>query len=285
MIARSVMCLKERLVTRTFSRDIKEIWDHVLRNSRGVSLKGFTEKRQDVVRTILENTEVTRDHMTPELKLLLLTENCPLYREPFIDKDGDRRLDSLTRTVFHDPFWSIYWPGGQALTRFILDERERIFGRKLPGAKKGPLRILDLGAGCGATAIAAKSIGPWQVVANDISEVACVAIAMNAMLNDVDIEVTWQNLLEKTPEDLYDVIFVGDLLYDEEIANILITWLENAHVRGARIYVGDPGRHGLTADLKSRLRLLRRYFLPESVKRENHGYDTATVWEFATGTK
>lgn len=115
--------------------------------------------------------------------------------------------------------------------------------------------------------------------------VACVAIAINAMLNDVDIEVTWENLLKKTPEDRYDVIFVGDLLYDEEIANILITWLENAHVRGAQIYLGDPGRHGLTVDLKSRLRLLRRYSLPESVKRENRGYDTATVWEFATGTK
>lgn len=108
---------------------------------------------------------------------------------------------------------------------------------------------------------------------------------MNAVLNDVDIEISWENLLEKTPDNLYDVIFVGDLLYDEEIASILITWLEDAHVRGARIYLGDPGRHGLTEDLKRRLRLLRRYSLPENVKRENHGYDTATVWEFATGIK
>ncbi|XP_014468576.1 PREDICTED: protein N-lysine methyltransferase METTL20-like isoform X1 [Dinoponera quadriceps] len=283
MIVRSVACLKKRLIARKFSRSTKDTWDHVLRNSHGASLKGLTESRRDVVRTILNNTEVSHDHMTPELKLFLLTENCPLYREPFLDKDGDRRLDSLTRTTFQDPFWSIYWPGGQVLGRFILDERERIFGRR--GAKGGALRILDLGAGCGAAAIAAKSIGPWQVVANDINEVACVAIAMNAMLNDVDIEVSWENLLKRPPEDLYDMIFVGDLLYDEEITNILITWLENAHARGARIYLGDPGRHGLTENLKKRLRLLRRYSLPENVKRENHGYDTATVWEFAAGTK
>ncbi|XP_014468598.1 PREDICTED: protein N-lysine methyltransferase METTL20-like isoform X2 [Dinoponera quadriceps] len=239
MIVRSVACLKKRLIARKFSRSTKDTWDHVLRNSHGASLKGLTESRRDVVRTILNNTE--------------------------------------------DPFWSIYWPGGQVLGRFILDERERIFGRR--GAKGGALRILDLGAGCGAAAIAAKSIGPWQVVANDINEVACVAIAMNAMLNDVDIEVSWENLLKRPPEDLYDMIFVGDLLYDEEITNILITWLENAHARGARIYLGDPGRHGLTENLKKRLRLLRRYSLPENVKRENHGYDTATVWEFAAGTK
>lgn len=110
--------------------------------------------------------------------------------------------------------------------------------------------------------------------------VACVAIAMNAMLNNVDIEVSWKNLLISSPEQPYDLIFVGDLLYDEEIANNLITWLEKAHTRGAQIYLGDPGRHGLTENFKKRMRLLKRYVLPENVKKENHGYDTATVWEF-----
>lgn len=110
--------------------------------------------------------------------------------------------------------------------------------------------------------------------------VACVAIAMNAILNNVDIEVVWENLLEKPLEDSYDVIFVGDLLYDEEIANTLKTWLGDARERGARIYLGDPGRHGLSEDFKKQLRLLRRYSLPEIVRKENHGYDMATVWEF-----
>lgn len=110
--------------------------------------------------------------------------------------------------------------------------------------------------------------------------VACTAIAMNAMLNNVDIKITWRNLLEKQPEEPYDVIFIGDLLYDEEIANKLIAWLEDAYIRGARIYLGDPGRHGLTENLKRRLKLLRRYPLPESIRKENHGYDTATVWKY-----
>lgn len=174
MIVRNVARLGKRLMARKFSRSTK---DRVPRNSTCVmSAKGLTENRQDVVRTISNNTEVTRDHMTPELKLFLLTENCPLYREPFTDKDGDGGLDSLTRNTFQDPFWSIYWPGGQALTRFILDERERLFGsRGTQGAGEGnALRILDLGAGCGATAIAAKSTGPWQVVANDINEGQCI---------------------------------------------------------------------------------------------------------------
>lgn len=40
--------------------------------------------------------------------------------------------------------------------------------------------------------------------------------------NNVDIEVSWKNLLKELPEDSYDVIFVDDLSYNEEIANTLI---------------------------------------------------------------
>ncbi|XP_071577931.1 electron transfer flavoprotein beta subunit lysine methyltransferase-like [Temnothorax nylanderi] len=281
MIIRRNICLKKLLFARKFSRSTKEAWDNFLRNSHRTSLKRFIQNHHDVANTILKNTEMTSDHLTPELKLFLLTENCPLYHEPFIDKSTDGRFDFLTRNVFQDPFWSIYWPGGQVLTRFILDEKERILGRMAQNARKDGIRILDLGAGCGATAIAAKLMNETcKIVANDISKVACVAIAMNAILNNVDIEVLWENLLEKPLEGLYDVIFVGDLLYDEEIANTLMTWLEDAYERGARIYLGDPGRHGLSEDLKKRLRLLRRYSLPENIRKENHGYDVATVWEF-----
>ncbi|TGZ48310.1 electron transfer flavoprotein beta subunit lysine methyltransferase-like isoform X2 [Temnothorax longispinosus] len=281
MVIRKNICLKKLLFARKFSRSTNEAWDNFLRNSHRTSLKRFIQNHHDVANTILRNTEMTRDHLTPELKLFLLTENCPLYHEPFIDKSTDGRFDFLTRNVFQDPFWSIYWPGGQVLTRFILDEKERILGRMAQNARKDGIRILDLGAGCGATAIAAKLMNETcKIVANDISKVACVAIAMNAILNNVDIEVLWENLLEKPLEGLYDVIFVGDLLYDEEIANTLMTWLEDAYERGVRIYLGDPGRHGLSDDLRKRLRLLRRYSLPENIRKENHGYDVATVWEF-----
>lgn len=170
MIVRRFVHLRKLLFARRFSRSTKEIWDSVLRDRHRTSLERFTDNYQDVVNAILKNTEITRDHMTPELKLFLLTKNCPLYYEPFIDEDKDGRFDSLTRNVFQDSFWSIYWPGGQVLTRFILDEKDKILGSVTQDARKDTLRILDLGAGCGATAIAAKSIGPWKVIANDINK-------------------------------------------------------------------------------------------------------------------
>ncbi|CAL7941529.1 unnamed protein product [Xylocopa violacea] len=227
------------------------------------AIDGILKRKPEVARAILEHTEVTRNHMTPEVQLFLLTPSCELYNAPF--ENISEEEEEMKKRVFTEPFWSIYWPGGQALTRFVLDE-----ARELVSFSE---KILDLGAGCGATAIAAKLIGAKKVVANDIDEVACTAISMNAALNNVDIEVSGENLLRRPPDKLTDVIFIGDMLYDEEIAGILIPWLEEARRNRTRIYFGDPGRHGLTEDLKKRLRIRKRYSLPENVRKENYGYD------------
>lgn len=171
MLVRKIVCLKKILFAQKFSKSTKEVWNNILHNSHRTLLRKFIEEHPDVVNTILKNTEITRDHLTPELKLFLLTKNCPLYHEPFIDKCENSRFDLSTKSVFQDPFWSIYWPGGQVLTRFILDERKKILGRAKQHAKKDALRMLDLGAGCGATAIATKlTIGTCNIIANDISK-------------------------------------------------------------------------------------------------------------------
>lgn len=170
MLVRRIVRSKKNLFVRKFSKSTKEIWDNFLRNSHGTSLRKFIEEHPDVVNAILKNTEITRDHLTPELKLFLLTKNCPLYHEPLIDKYENSRFDPSIRNIFQDPFWSIYWPGGQALTRFIFDERRKKIVT-MRHARKDALRILDLGAGCGATAIATKlTIGTCKVIANDISK-------------------------------------------------------------------------------------------------------------------
>ncbi|XP_076647911.1 electron transfer flavoprotein beta subunit lysine methyltransferase-like isoform X1 [Halictus rubicundus] len=224
----------------------------------------------EVVRAISSNTEISRNHMTPEIELFLLTPNCDLYHAPF---SSVLEADETKRRVFAEPFWSIYWPGGQALTRFILDHGKNIFSSS---AK----RVLDLGAGCGAAAIAAKLVGAETVVANDIDKVACVAASMNAALNHVDVQVSQENLLQRTPGKLADVIFVGDMLYDEEIADLLTPWLEKARENGTQIFLADPGRHGLTEHLRTRISLIGRYSLPENVRRENYGYHKCEIWEY-----
>lgn len=136
---------------------------HFLQNSK----EDWTGEEINIVEKVIEaNTEISIDHLTPELKLHLLTPNCRLYNEP-ISQHGSFVDPSLAHNykerVFHEPFWSIYWPGGQALTRFFLDR-----GAKLLEESKEGTNVLDIGSGCGASAIAAKMIGASRVVANDI---------------------------------------------------------------------------------------------------------------------
>lgn len=145
----------------------------------------FTPKRfaqagcqsdEHVRRFILDNTEVVgQNSLTPELKLRLLTPNCRFWRE------------RPELWPFHDPFWAIYWPGGQALSRYRFGPIAKwqtgdfqclvsaclvstLLCRYLldyPGLCRGKT-VLDLGSGCGASAIAAKVCGATYVVANDI---------------------------------------------------------------------------------------------------------------------
>ncbi|OXU25517.1 hypothetical protein TSAR_008709 [Trichomalopsis sarcophagae] len=103
---------------------------------------------------IERHTRISREHLTPEISLHLLTPDCPLYTVSLEDTEPVK--------YFEEPFWSIYWPGGQAVARYILDE-----GRSFLG---GDSRLLDIGAGCGAAAIAARMIGAGDVLANDIDE-------------------------------------------------------------------------------------------------------------------
>ncbi|XP_017760883.1 PREDICTED: electron transfer flavoprotein beta subunit lysine methyltransferase-like isoform X3 [Eufriesea mexicana] len=218
----------------TFKR---RIFKNLMNSNIEESKDKIDEHKSEISSAILKYTEVIRNHMTPEIRLLLLTSNC-----------------------------------GQALTRFVLDE-----GREFVSSSR---KVLDLGCGCGATAIAAKLVGARRVIANDIDKIACTAVSMNSALNYVNVEVSHQNLLHELPEKSNDVIFIGDMLYDEEIAGTLIPWLEKARQNGTTIYLGDPGRHGLTKDLKKRLKIVREYSLPENVRKENYGYDKCNVWEF-----
>ena len=70
----------------------------------------------------------SRSQLVPEISLRLLTPSHELWHKPVFQEDEHL-----------EPFWSIFWPGGQVLTRFIFDS-------KILEGK----RVLDLGCGCGA---------------------------------------------------------------------------------------------------------------------------------------
>ncbi|XP_044128310.1 electron transfer flavoprotein beta subunit lysine methyltransferase [Bufo gargarizans] len=212
---------------------------------------------------ILHNTEVVTEHLTPEIQLLLLTPRCKFWHlRP-------------EHWPYGDPYWAIYWPGGQALARYLLDNPDIVRHR----------RILDLGSGCGATSIAAKMKGASYVVANDIDPVAGAAFGLNCQLNRIDpLPFQPENVIGEDT-GCWDLIVLGDMFYDERLANSLHRWLRHCMVQhGTTVLIGDPGRgHFLTHPIQKQLRKIAEYNLPESSKQENYGLTTSAVWRYEPG--
>ncbi|KAJ7329150.1 hypothetical protein JRQ81_015324 [Phrynocephalus forsythii] len=208
-----------------------------------------------------ENTEVINSgNLTPEIRLRLLTPRCRFWH------------DKAILWPYGDPYWAIYWPGGQGLARYLLDNPKVVYRK----------RVLDLGSGCGATAIAALMSGASQVVANDIDPVAGAAMILNCELNNVNpFPVVTEDLIG-TKLDGWDLIVLGDMFYSEELAESLHWWLEkHAKIPGTQVLIGDPGRpHFVTHQIQKELHKISEYALPEATKQENYGLATTVVWHY-----
>ncbi|XP_021047193.1 electron transfer flavoprotein beta subunit lysine methyltransferase isoform X1 [Mus pahari] len=208
-----------------------------------------------------ENTEVTSSgSLTPEIQLRLLTPRCKFWWE---------RADLWP---YSDPYWAIYWPGGQALSRYLLDNPAVVRGKS----------VLDLGSGCGATAIAAKMSGASKILANDIDPIAGMAITLNCKLNGLNpFPILTKNILN-TQQSKFDLIVLGDMFYDEDLADSLHLWLQNYFwTYGTRILIGDPGRPQFSGhSIRHQLYQLVEYTLPEPTQQDNNGLTTSAVWDF-----
>lgn len=206
---------------------------------------------------INRETEIATNQLVPELKLRLITPNCNLY------------YSKADESELVDPFFAFFWAGGIALSRYLFDNPCIVRNKS----------CLDFGAGSGAISIAAKLCGAKKAVANDIDHVALIAVQMNARLNHVDIETDNRNLINHPDSLKYDIIFLGDVFYDEDFAAQIIPWIKKLQLIGKRIMIGDPGRHAFNACKALDLKLIEKYKLPESVCVENSGFNYGYVWE------
>lgn len=190
---------------------------------------------------ILRETVVSRPPLAPELSLRLVTEACPLWRATEAD---------LAILGIPEPYWAFAWPGGQALARHVLDHPERVRGR----------RVLDFGSGCAIEAIAALRAGASNVLAADVDPWAADAARLNAELNGASLEVTSADLLGR--DEGWDIVLVGDMFYEKELATRVSAWLQALAGRGAQVLIGDPGRGFFEA---SDAALLAEYDAPADV--------------------
>lgn len=176
----------------------------------------------DMQQFIRTHTMVSHAVLVPEVKLYLATELSPLW---------NATAELLERYDVPPPYWAFPWVGGQAVARYVLDHPELVAGK----------RVLDFAAGSGIVAIAAMRAGAAHVRASEIDPHACEAMRLNAALNDVQLEITSDDLLERPLADL-DVVLAGDIFYEKPLAERGLRWMQALTRRGVPCLCGDPGR-------------------------------------------
>ena len=212
----------------------------------------------DTARTLItENTAVIAPRMVPEVSLHLADEDLPLYRA------GE---DELAALGIGTPYWAFAWAGGQALARYLMDNPEVIAGK----------HALDFGAGSGLVAIAAAKAGAASVIASDIDPVAIEATLLNCAVNNVDFEVTTDDLIGT--DSGWNPLLIGDVFYDKQIADRLLPWLHDLADAGRTVLIGDPGRF-ILHDLD--MKMVASYHAETTGIMEDSELRNARVWLLA----
>jgi len=211
------------------------------------------------LRLIRNYTELRTPSIVPEVKLHLASEILELWKET----EATLYLKAVGSGEAPPPYWAFAWPGGQALSRYILDRRHLFAGKSL----------LDFGSGSGLVAIAAAIAGAAPVVAAEIDAGACIAIEANAESNGVLIEPIQNDLIGSNGR--WDVICAGDMCYERPLAERAVEWLRGLAAAGAEVLLGDPGR---TYFPKAGIEMLCTYQVPTSRELEDRDTRETSVY-------
>jgi predicted nicotinamide N-methyase len=206
---------------------------------------------------VRENTRANTAPLIPEVTLHLADEMVPLWKLTEAE---------LEATGLAPPFWAFAWAGGQAVTRYILDNPETVTGK----------RVLDFACGSGLGAIGAMKAGAASVLASDIDPIACSATSINAEANGVAVEVTAEDLMGRTDLPV-DMILAGDICYEQPLAGHVEAWLRALAREGMLVLVGDPGRTYLPKD---GIEEVATYRVQTTRELEDSDVRRTTVWRF-----
>lgn len=177
---------------------------------------------ESVAAFIRGNTLSMSPPLVPEISLHLAVESMPIW---------EKTEEELGEMNLPPPFWAFAWAGGQAVSRYILDN---------PGICRDK-SVLDLGSGSGMSAIAAAKCGARDVTAADIDRLALAACRMNAESNGVALSCCDNDILDRPPPAV-DVVIVGDLFYERLLAERVMSFCRLAKSAGAIVLIGDPSR-------------------------------------------
>ena len=203
---------------------------------------------------ILEHTTAEAAPIVPEVTLRTGGSSMPLWEAAAL---------ADARPAVPPPYWAWAWAGGQALARHVLDHPDLVRGG----------RVADIGCGGGIVAIAAARAGATSVRAIDLEVFAIAATRLNAEANGVILELDEADPIGTDGD--WDVVLVGDLWYEPELAARMAPWLRALAARGAVVLTGDPGRAHLPV---TGLEELERYEVPTLEDLEDVSIKTVRVF-------
>ena len=149
----------------------------------------------------------------PELQLWLLD---PANLDRAFASDETRRL------LEQPPYWGFCWGSGLALARWVLDNPQRVRGK----------RVLDFGSGSGIVALACSAAGAKLSIACDLDEPARLASALNAELNQLPLTLADDYY---AVADELDLIIAADVLYDADNHG----FLDHFRQRAGEVLIAD----------------------------------------------
>lgn len=208
----------------------------------------------DIPAFIIANTRILAPSRLPELRLHLADDAVSLWQ---------LTEDELGELGLAPPFWAFAWAGGQALARYLLDNPNIVVGKA----------VLDVASGSGLVAIAAMKAGAASACAVDIDAFALSAIALNAALNGVSLQTSGLDPINAPTSA--EIVLVGDLFYDRDLAPRVFDWLAALDAQGKTVLIGDPGRAYLPRD---KLEQIAAYDIPVSRALEDAEIKRAAVW-------
>ncbi len=204
---------------------------------------------------IRRHTALASPPIVPELRLHLATEVTPLWQatEGFLESNN-----------LPPPYWAFAWPGGQALSRWLLDHPEHVRGR----------RVLDFAAGCGMSALAAAKAGAASAEAAEIDGFSIAAIRLNAAANHLAVGVITDDVVGG-PNRGWELVVAGDVCYERPMAERVFAWFRRLAADGVEVLMADPGRSYLP---KHGLQRLATHAVPCSMELEDRALREASIY-------
>ncbi len=136
------------------------------------------------------------------------------------------------------PYWAELWPSGIALAAKISRD---------PGLLHGK-RVLELGCGLGATAIAAMRAGA-DLLVTDYAQAALALCALNSLeetgTEPAAMRLNWRDpsvQFFKAVGEGFPIVLAGDVLYERRDVEPLLRLVDRIVAPGGELWLAEPGR-------------------------------------------